>query len=273
MPRNADIFVVSSKQSLLDIYKERMDMSHFKNVEFRLQSNRGRNEMAYFVTCRDVVENYDYCCLMHDKKSAHVKPLLKGESMMKHHYDTLLATRSYVENILRTFEANPHIGLLLPPAPLFSRWTRILINSPLTICKSQCLALVDRLKIKVPFDPDPIFPVGTMFWIKKGAMDALYRHNWTAEDFPEEPLPTDGTILHAMERMYPLIAQESGYCSGWVMSEKYAEIYTDNLYHQLKEEIRLVSKCATIIKTSDFKLICKLFLKQKLQKLINKFKH
>jgi lipopolysaccharide biosynthesis protein len=30
-------------------------------------------------------------------------------------------------------------------------------------------------------------------------------------DYPEEPLPNDGTILHALERLLPFVAQHAGY--------------------------------------------------------------
>jgi lipopolysaccharide biosynthesis protein len=31
------------------------------------------------------------------------------------------------------------------------------------------------------------------------------------DDYPEEPLPEDGTMLHAIERLLPFIAEHEGY--------------------------------------------------------------
>ena len=50
-----------------------------------------------------------------------------------------------------------------------------------------------------------------MFWVRKGALTKLYELDLDWEDYPQEPLEYDGTILHAIERLLPIIAEESGY--------------------------------------------------------------
>ena len=57
------------------------------------------------------------------------------------------------------------------------------------------------------------FPIGTMFWARKGALKSLYEMGLSWEDLPEEPLGYDGTILHAIERLLPLIASSNGFKS------------------------------------------------------------
>ena len=55
------------------------------------------------------------------------------------------------------------------------------------------------------------FPVGSMFWARRGALSDLYDLGLNWEDYPIEPLKYDGTILHAIERLLPLIAEKNGY--------------------------------------------------------------
>jgi lipopolysaccharide biosynthesis protein len=31
------------------------------------------------------------------------------------------------------------------------------------------------------------------------------------DDYPEEPLPSDGTVLHALERLLPFVARHGGF--------------------------------------------------------------
>ncbi len=45
---------------------------------------------------------------------------------------------------------------------------------------------------------------------------------------PPEPLPQDGTISHAIERIYPFVAQSAGYPPAVVMSKSYAVTHNDN---------------------------------------------
>jgi hypothetical protein len=44
-----------------------------------------------------------------------------------------------------------------------------------------------------------------------------------------EPLPQDGTISHAIERVYPFVAQAAGYYPAVVMSRDYAVIRNDTM--------------------------------------------
>jgi len=45
------------------------------------------------------------------------------------------------------------------------------------------------------------FLVGTMFWARSEAMKPLIHLNLQWEDYPEEPIPIDGSMLHALERI------------------------------------------------------------------------
>ena len=44
-----------------------------------------------------------------------------------------------------------------------------------------------------------------------------------------EPLPQDGTISHAIERIYPFVAQSAGYYPAVVMSKSYAVTHNDTM--------------------------------------------
>ena len=61
-----------------------------------------------------------------------------------------------------------------------------------------------------------------MFWAKTDALKKLFEHGWKYEDFPEEPLPIDGTISHAIERVLGYVAQDAGYKTGVIMTDKIA---------------------------------------------------
>ena len=49
-----------------------------------------------------------------------------------------------------------------------------------------------------------IFPVGSMFWARAAALAPLLSLELGYDDYPEEPLPYDGTMLHALERLFAL---------------------------------------------------------------------
>jgi hypothetical protein len=54
------------------------------------------------------------------------------------------------------------------------------------------------------------FPIGTTFWARTQALRPLLAlTDWS--DYPTEPVPIDGTILHALERLLPFAARQAGY--------------------------------------------------------------
>jgi len=55
------------------------------------------------------------------------------------------------------------------------------------------------------------FPTGTMFWPRSDALRPLVALGLDWHDYPDEPVPKDGTILHAIERLLPFASRRAGY--------------------------------------------------------------
>ncbi|MGN0976192.1 MAG: rhamnan synthesis F family protein, partial [Gemmiger sp.] len=92
-------------------------------------------------------------------------------------------------------------------------------------------ALAKKLKIDVPISGEkpPIAPFGSVFWFRVKALEPLFAKGWQHEDFPPEPLPPDGTISHAIERIYPFVAQKAGYYPAVIMSRDYAVLQSNTM--------------------------------------------
>ncbi len=55
------------------------------------------------------------------------------------------------------------------------------------------------------------FPVGNMFAARPAALKPLLDLDLQWDDYPAEPVPDDGTVLHGLERILPLVVRKAGY--------------------------------------------------------------
>jgi lipopolysaccharide biosynthesis protein len=72
---------------------------------------------------------------------------------------------------------------------------------------------VEALGQKLQVDTGPthfLFPVGTMFWARVESIRPILDLELDWKDYPSEPLPYDGSILHALERLFSLVASARG---------------------------------------------------------------
>jgi hypothetical protein len=171
------------------------------NVTVRIVPNRGR-DMGPFLTAilEEIESRYDVVGHIHGKRSPQT---LVGEEWREFLWQNLLG-RSYpmMDIILDCFAADEALGIVFPDDPHLPDW-----DSNLGIATQ----LAARIGIKRPLPPFFSFPVGTMFWARPQALKPLFELNLDWLDYPEEPLPNDGTILHAIERLLPFVIQHAGY--------------------------------------------------------------
>lgn len=243
MPQNADIYVttnsVEKKEKILNIFQK----LKCHKLEVRVIENRGRDVSSLLVGVKDVIMQYDIVCFMHDKKTAQVIPGTVGAGFANKCLDNILASKGYVNNIIKCFDENPRLGLLTPPEPNHG-WFFPTLGQEWRNNFKTAKDLADQLGIKVPMSEEkpPIAPFGTMFWFRPKAMKCLYAKDWEYEDFPPEPNNTDGTILHAIERLYPFAVQQEGYYPAIVMNDQWAAIEYTNLKYYVREYNNVLMK-------------------------------
>lgn len=235
MPADTDIYVTTvseeKKEKILSVFRQ----IPCRKLEVLVVENKGRDVSALLIGCKDILPQYDLICYAHDKSVRHIFPQSKGKSFSYSCYEGVLASPAYVHNVIETFMENPRLGLLTSPPPnhadyyptIGDEWTRNFDN---------CVSLAGRLGLNVDMQRDkpPIAPLGSIFWFRPAALRPLLSYGWTYDDFCDEPLPTDGTVSHAIERIHPFVVQHSGYYPAWVFPDTYARIYITNLYYYLR---------------------------------------
>ncbi len=256
-----DILVTFSDEKI----KEALEKINQKSlsIQFIRKQNRGRDISSFLVAAKSMIEKYDYVCFLHDKKEKYEERYNDTLEWRKSLWENMIGSKEYIYNIIELFEEKPELGLLVPPifvsdrfsAGYLDAWSNNFENTK-QLCRM--LGVGEELNI----NESPI-AIGTVFWARVSALKKMMRYEWKYEDFPEEPLANDGTISHAIERVFPYVVQDAGYTSGWVMTDLYAADYIQILRNALSKSFGVLKEqygISYICELDSFKVTLKQLL-------------
>lgn len=163
-------------------------------VEARVTPNRGRNIAPQLVGFRDVFDSHELVLLLHTKRSVHTEELAGWRQAT---LDSLLGSEAAVRGVYEAFARLPRLGLVAPRTYPVVRPHMIWAEN-----YACCRDLADRLGIVLSPDSPLDFPAGAMFWARSAALKPLLALDLSYDDFPEEAGQKDGTLAHAIERLF-----------------------------------------------------------------------
>lgn len=243
IPQYIDVYIFSSKKEVLEHVRQNMyERASKACLKLIYKENRGRDISALLVAGRKYALNYDYICFVHDKKSSQYDQPMWSKSFFYNIWENTLKSRNYIESIIDLFEKNKEMGVLAIPEPIhgcyFSylgrEWGRNFDNT-----EKLCTEL--NIKCKLEHNKSPI-TLGTAFWCRTDAIRDVLEHNFRYSDFPSEPMQQDGTISHALERIWGYAAQSRGYYTGTVMNNEYASMRMSAVQALMIESVTLLRK-------------------------------
>lgn len=165
------------------------------NVYITEVENRGRDVSPFFDAVSEQVLSGDYEVIghFHSKKSLEVSQQM-GDSWRKFIMEHLAANR-----VLSIFE-DEAVGLVFPED---RHCVDFATNKP--FADELCTAMgIDEMAYA------NVYPLGTMFWARVDAIKPLFALDYD-NYVQDEPLPYDGSYLHAIERLIPHVARAQGY--------------------------------------------------------------
>ena len=224
IPECIDIIITTCSESNATAIRNHFTNRGRANYCIVPTENRGRDIAALLVGCKDYLMKYDYLCFVHDKNNSNNSNenmcLTLGRSYKDLLWENALKSSEYIENVIACFEDNPLLGFLsVPPLRGAHRAWEIEFD--------VWEAAIKRLGLKCKFSKKS-YPIslGTAFWCRTAALGTVFNYGFAYEDFPSEPLPLNGTLGHAIERIFPFAAQHEGYHSGIMMTMEYSSIYS-----------------------------------------------
>lgn len=235
MPVYAKIYITTDSVLKKEKLEKLLDILSPRQCEVRLIENRGRDISSLLVGVKDIIHDFDYACFVHDKKTTQVEQGAVGKGFAARIFDNTLYNQDFVEGIIALFDENPRLGMLSPAPPNHSDYFPT-IGQEWGVNFKETKALAEVLNLNVPLDEEkePIAPFGTCFWFRTKALEPLFAKDWEYSDFPPEPNGTDGTILHAIERIYPYAAQSAGYYPAFILEKNYARLDLTNFQYYIR---------------------------------------
>lgn len=193
-----DLWVSTDTSEKAGVIRARLQESRLgpaaSRLEIRICPNRGRNLGPLLVDLWPELASYELLLHLHGKRSVEGE---FGDDWRQGLLDTLLPDVDTVATIRRYFSTQPSLGLLMPTTPAAIRAYRNWGTN------FELASLLARSFTPRPLSPQAVlvFPVGMMFWCRPSALAPIAAVAASLSPLPPEPLPVDGTSLHALERL------------------------------------------------------------------------
>jgi lipopolysaccharide biosynthesis protein len=169
-------------------------------AEIIISENRGRDILPFLrVACMLSAEGVELILKLHTKKSPH----LKNGNDWRRELLTGLANPTVTNTIISSFATRSDLGMVTADGHLLSA-----AQYP-----GSNVALMLKLcgLMGVTMDGQQHFPAGSMFWARLSVLTPLLNAPLVDSDFEEEDGQIDGTMAHAIERLFGVIVNASGY--------------------------------------------------------------
>ncbi|GAB0119437.1 hypothetical protein Acid7E03_35090 [Acidisoma sp. 7E03] len=203
LPQDTDLFLTTDSEDKRRILADLVASWGPGSVSILVTPNRGRDIAPKLVGLGPVHGDYDLVLHLHTKHSSHESGLGGWRGYL---LETLLGSPAVVRGVLEAFRQWPRLGMLAPQhIDQLRPWIRWGENY------DQASDLAERMGVSLPRRAPLDFPSGSMFWARPQALAPLLTLGLQFSDFPEEDGRTDGTLAHAVERLYFFACEAAGY--------------------------------------------------------------
>jgi len=222
VPGPLDVYISTVDEFRADLIRQAFAAWPKGSVDVRVVPNRGRDIAPKLVAFADVYPRYEYVLHLHSKKSHHADVLALWRLFL---LESLVGTTDVVRSILTLFEQHPSLGMV---AAQHFEPVRHWLNWGGNFTRADSLAR--RMGFALGQDAPLDFPSGSMFWARTQALQPLLDLQLATEAFEEEAGQKDGTMAHAIERLYFHACEHAGL--DWIKVAR-PEFYeqTPNLLH------------------------------------------
>ena len=221
---------VTSPQAQATVKARAEKLPGVDTLDVRVVPNRGRDISPVLVEFREQILLGKYLLHVHTKKS-----MYSGRERMewrRYLIDGLIGSERRIRHIFRVFTQNDTVGIVYPDTfDGVPYWAHSWLKN-----RGVAHGLANRLGIELGQLNYVDAPMGSMFWARVDALAPLLNLRLSYRDFPDELGQTDGTLQHAVERFFVLVANHAGFAQRVILDgEGGATVFLaqgrNNLHH------------------------------------------
>lgn len=198
-----DLFISVKDEASRAQAAARLEAYPGKVAAIEVVPNRGRDIGPFLTTFGPaLVRDFEFIGHLHTKASPHADRLIV-ERWRNFLLENLIGgnkSGSMMDSILSQLATHPDWAMAFPDDPLPLGWDT----------NKACAEALARHLMPGDLPEHFCFPVGTMFWTRARALRPFVELGLNYDDYPVEPLPVDGTLLHALERLFGVVPRALG---------------------------------------------------------------
>jgi hypothetical protein len=170
-------------------------------AKIEIVQNRGRDILPFLRLLNNgALDKYYLVCKLHTKKSPHRED---GDAWRQRIFFSLLDSPKNVADIIRGFNADPALGLVVADGELYEGEKGWKGN------RRRSEELAQALGIRLE-DYPARFAFASIFWTRASALAPLRKLALPEQAFEAEQNQVDGTTAHAIERLFSILAMAQG---------------------------------------------------------------
>ena len=220
IPFSFDLYVTTTNDKEENIRNIITLQLPFVRTTVLATENRGRDIGPFIALLTLHLMQYDLVCKVHSKRSGHDLNLQGWRTFL---LDQLLGNPLIIKTIICAFINNQQLGLVWPVAHpyLVSLGLEKGWGPPVSCDKNFNAAALYFSDLHLEsFSHDFLFPLGSMFWFRPKALALLAQKNLAVHYFEDEEKQIDGTLAHALERLFGIIPLSAGFETKTVFFKK-----------------------------------------------------
>lgn len=231
MPKWNHLYISTDSIPKKEIISKSLVKAGISLAEIRVFPNIGWDIAPFLVGFQDVIRTHDLILKIHVKASTSIEAYRANEwrTLL---YASLLGDTTHINQIINLFCEDTELGMLAPPNWI---WLPELSQRG---NKQNLKWLFQKLDIPITSDNAIDFPAGSMFWARSAALKPLLGLGLTLGDFePTDPSQRDGTLAHAIERIFFFSCAKADYHWGRVPPPPYTTLDAN---HYVSPQVRSI---------------------------------